>query len=76
MDTNVDIGVDFGPHPCDAGLVVGGEFTPPLGLGDGHPWHPGRLLYYNRSELKQSDHRYMYTPYHHSSVHSTIIINN
>lgn len=25
----------------------------------GHQWHPGRLLYYNRAELKQSDHRWV-----------------
>ena len=26
-------------------------------VNTGHPWHPGRLLFYGRAELKQSDHR-------------------
>ena len=54
---------DFGPHGSDAGVLyqhemgTGGvtdEATPPA-----HQWHPGRLVYYNRAELKQSDHRYV-----------------
>lgn len=51
---------DFGIHPSDAVTVCEGE----VGGGGreelvtiGHQWHPGRLLYYNRAELKQSDHR-------------------
>lgn len=52
---------DFGLHPCDAEQEVGWQ----MGNGGaeaqlvmlGHEWHPGRLLYYNRAELKQSDHR-------------------
>ena len=55
---------DFGPHASDAGVVChhemglaspeGGVASP---LGEQHQWHPGRLIYYNRAELKQSDHR-------------------
>ena len=51
---------DFGLHPSDAGRVYcqemegggGGEL-----VNTSHPWHPGRLLFYGRAELKQSDHR-------------------
>ena len=49
-------GVDFGLHPSDAGVVCGGEFDTDL-VAVGYKWHPGRLLYYGRAELKQSDHR-------------------
>ncbi len=52
----VPSGMDFGLHPCDAGVVCGGELSGEL-VAMGHQWHPGRLLYYNRAELKQSDHR-------------------
>ncbi len=52
----VPSGMDFGLHPCDAGVVCGGELSGDL-VAMGHQWHPGRLLYYNRAELKQSDHR-------------------
>ena len=51
---------DFGLHPSDAGKVYRCEME---GGGGGdlvntdHPWHPGRLLFYGRAELKQSDHR-------------------
>ena len=49
---------DFGLHPSDAGVVCSGDMEGGRALVDpGHPWHPGRLLYYNRAELKQSDHR-------------------
>ena len=51
---------DFGLHPSDAGVVCGHDMGGGGGGGlvnTGHPWHPGRLLYYNRAELKQSDHR-------------------
>ena len=53
---------DFGLQPNDAEMMCGFE----MGTGGkdelvtiGHQWHPGKLLYYNRAELKQSDHRYM-----------------
>ena len=52
---------EFGLHPSDAAGVCAWQ----MGAGGreelvqvGHSWHPGRLLYYGRSELKQSDHRY------------------
>ena len=54
--------LDLGPHPSDAAFV----FQQDIGMGGGakgaallecHSWHPGRLIYYNRAELKQSDHR-------------------
>jgi len=49
---------DFGLHPSDADVVCSGEMEGGGALvNTGHPWHPGRLLYYNRAELKQSDHR-------------------
>ena len=69
---------DFGLHPSDAGKVCKREMEGGGGGGlvnTSHPWHPGRLLFYNRAELKQSDHRpvvalievpqcsYMYTVY-------------
>lgn len=52
---------DFGLHPSDAEQEVGWQMHNG-GVEDqlitlGHEWHPGRLLYYNRAELKQSDHR-------------------
>lgn len=52
---------DFGPHRSDAHVLChhdmgSGGMKDPLPLGH-HRWHPGRLLYYNRAELKQSDHR-------------------
>ena len=51
---------DFGLHPSDADVVCGKEMEGGGGgrlVNTGHTWHPGRLLYYNRAELKQSDHR-------------------
>ena len=51
---------DFGPHPSDAGRVYRGEMEGGGGgdlVNTNHSWHPGRLLYYGRAELKQSDHR-------------------
>ena len=52
---------DFGLHPSDAEELVAWQMGNG-GVDDqlvtlGHEWHPGRLLYYNRAELKQSDHR-------------------
>ena len=52
---------DFGLHPSDAEQEVGWQMHNG-GVEEqlvtlGHEWHPGRLLYYNRAELKQSDHR-------------------
>ena len=52
---------DFGLHPSDAEQEVGWQMRNG-GVEEqlvtlGHEWHPGRLLYYNRAELKQSDHR-------------------
>ena len=51
---------DFGLHRSDAGKVCGEHMAGGGGGGlvnTGHPWHPGRLLFYGRAELKQSDHR-------------------
>lgn len=51
---------DFGIHPSDAGKVYRREMEGGGGgelVNTGHPWHPGRLLFYGRAELKQSDHR-------------------
>lgn len=51
---------DFGLHPNDAGKVYRREMEGGGGgdlVNTGHPWHPGRLLFYGRAELKQSDHR-------------------
>lgn len=59
LGKDADNGLDFGPHHSDAATVCRHE----LGTGGedlialGHYWHPGRLIYYNRAELKQSDHR-------------------
>ena len=49
---------DFGPHPSDAGSLCG-QYMDGGGalVNTGHPWHPGRLLFYGRAELKTSDHR-------------------
>ena len=54
------VGWDFGLHPSDAGRVYKREMEGGGGgelVNTGHTWHPGRLLYYGRAELKQSDHR-------------------
>ncbi len=48
---------DFGLHPSDAAGVCGGMMGGEDVASAEHRWHPGRLLYYNRAELKQSDHR-------------------
>ncbi|CAI7990552.1 Synaptojanin-1, partial [Geodia barretti] len=51
---------DFGLHRSDAGKVYRREMEGGGGgelVNTGHPWHPGRLLFYGRAELKQSDHR-------------------
>lgn len=48
---------DFGLHPSDAAAVCGGMMGREEGATPTHTWHPGRLLYYSRAELKQSDHR-------------------
>jgi hypothetical protein len=51
---------DFGIHPSDAGKVYRREMEGGGGgelVNTAHPWHPGRLLFYGRAELKQSDHR-------------------
>lgn len=51
---------DFGLQPSDAGKVYRREMEGGGGgelVNTSHTWHPGRLLYYSRAELKQSDHR-------------------
>ena len=54
--------LDLGPHPSDAGMVchhdIGVVGSRGVAASERHFWHPGRLIYYNRAELKQSDHRY------------------
>ncbi len=53
--------LDLGPHPSDTAVIcqhdigVGGSRG--MAETERHIWHPGRLVYYNRAELKQSDHR-------------------
>ena len=51
---------DFGLHSSDAGRVYRREMEGGGGgelVNTAHAWRPGRLLYYGRAELKQSDHR-------------------
>lgn len=53
---------DFGPHASDATSVCYHDLAATTATEVGvvspsHVWHPGRLIYYNRAELKQSDHR-------------------
>ena len=46
------IGVDCGLHVSDVLMLCGED------LKQRQPyWHPGRLMYYGRAELKTSDHR-------------------
>ena len=65
--------VDFGLHPSDAAVVYVRELeelraaklkepAPSASpeqdhCSSSHVWHPGRLLFYGRAELKTSDHR-------------------
>ncbi len=54
---------DFGLHPSDAWTICREEMEADIASEQDykdfplHRWHPGRLVYYNRAELKQSDHR-------------------
>ena len=54
LTTSLSVGL-FGSHTSDAARVYERELS--SGSPDLQWWHPGRLLYYGRAELKTSDHR-------------------